>query len=70
MQGDGSFVTFIDSPLKTINCRMKKKCTFVHLRGDSGRKFSAEKNRHTNAKNKWIRKEDWLVQIGYKNIQT
>ena len=24
---------------------MKKKCTFVHLRGDMGHKFSAELNR-------------------------
>ena len=40
LQGDGSFVTFIDSPLKTINCRTKRKFTFVHLRGDSGRNIS------------------------------
>ena len=59
LPGD-SFVTFIDSPLKTINCRMKRKFTFVHLRGDSGLKVSTEKNRHTNVKNKWIRKENWL----------
>ena len=47
LQGHDSFVTFIGSPLKTINCRMKKIYTFLHLRGDSGDKFSREKNRHT-----------------------
>ena len=37
---------------------MKRKFTFVHLRGDSSRKFSAEKNRHTNGlekKNGWYK---------------
>ena len=62
-------MTFIDNPLKTVNCRMKRKYTFVNLRGDSGCKFSTEKNRHTNAKSKWIRKENWLIQIGCENLK-
>ena len=39
---------------------MKRKFTFVHLRGDSGLKFSTEKNRRTNVRNKWIKKENWF----------
>ncbi len=36
-----------------------------------GRQWSqifAEKNSQTNESNKWIRKENWLIQIGFKNI--
>ena len=43
---------FCDFYRQPINCIMKRKFTFVHLRGDSGRKFSTEKNRDTNARNK------------------
>ena len=38
---------------------MKRKFTFVHLRGQWSQ-FSSENNRQTNARNKWIKKENWF----------
>ena len=48
---------------------MKQKFTFVHLRGDSGRKFSVGKNRFTNVRNKWIKKENWLIKKSQPEIE-
>ena len=43
-----------------------KNTFFEFEKYTSDRKFSVEKNRQTNARNKWIRKENWLVQFGEK----
>ena len=29
--------------------------------------YISEKKRHTNVRNKWNKKENWLIQIGFKN---
>ena len=60
-----------------LSTRCRQKCPrdvtpFVHEMSPimSTKCLPPVSNRQTNAMNKWIRKENWLVQIGCKNIWT
>ena len=53
-------------PLSFINCRMKRKFTGNTVVSN----FPQKRIDTLNVRNKWIKKENWLIKIGFKNIWT